>query len=135
MKIYYYHYNIYLLIEDQSPKKNAVNGRILDGPANESNAMQWHKDRTLDGEDSLLQLSLSETEHHLLGTTALGFCVWNVADLDNRKEKAGQRVDLRLPTGVRNISVRLLQSNSIILSKHDEFAVAGVRCVRDLLLF
>ena len=80
----------------------------------------------MDGEEALLQLSLSETENHILGTTALGFCVWAAADFE-AKGHAGKRIDLKLPTGVRNISVRLLQSNSIILSKNDEYAVAGVR--------
>lgn len=88
--------------------------------------IEWVKMKVLDGEDALLQLSLSETENHVLGTTALGFCVWNALDFDS-KAHSPPRIDLRLPTGVRNISVRLLQSNSIILSKHDEFAVAGVR--------
>lgn len=62
----------------------------------------------------------------MLGTTALGFCIWNAADFEKQTANA-KRIDLKLPTGVRNISVSLLQSNSIILSKNDEFAVAGVR--------
>ncbi|EFX69546.1 hypothetical protein DAPPUDRAFT_202786 [Daphnia pulex] len=86
----------------------------------------WCKGNILDGDDLLLQLSLSETENHVLGTTALGFCIWNAADFENKTPSA-KRIDLKLPTGVRNISVSLLQSNSIILSKNDEFAVAGVR--------
>ncbi len=82
----------------------------------------------------LLQLSLSETENHVLGTTALGFCIWNAADFENKTPSA-KRIDLKLPTGVRNISVSLLQSNSIILSKNDEFAVAGVRFERQFVFY
>lgn len=90
----------------------------------------WVKTSTLEGGEALLQLSLSENENHLLGTSALGFCVWNVKDFETQTPREGnttKRIDLKLPTGVRNISVRLLHSNSVILSKNDEFAVAGVR--------
>lgn len=93
--------------------------------------MQWVKQNTVEGGESLLQLHLSEDETHLLGTTALGFCIWNVSvfSVDNCRTAEGKRVDLKLPTGVRNISVKLLHSNSVILSKGGEFAVAGVRYV------
>jgi hypothetical protein len=114
--------------EDQSAGNNRKGRNCNDVPNNEldSGQVEWCKGNILDGDDFLLQLSLSETENHVLGTTALGFCVWNAADFENKTESA-KRIDLKLPTGVRNISVRLLQSNSIILSKNDEFAVAGVR--------
>lgn len=89
---------------------------------------KWIKKTTLEGGESLLQLHLSEDETHLLGTTALGFCIWSVSAffVDNSRTE-GKRIDLKLPTGVRNISVKLLHSNSIILSKDGEYAVAGVR--------
>lgn len=101
-------------------RHNSTNGTCEIGP------VEWNKIKVLDGDDALLQLSLSETENHVLGTTALGFCVWNAADFESKTNNT-PRIDLKLPTGVRNISVRVLQSNSIILSKNDEFAVAGVR--------
>jgi len=93
-------------------------------------APEWVERCRLSGMENLLQLQLSETENDLLGTSALGFCIWNVKDLlmtsdANKKEKL--KTDLKLPSGVRNISVKLLQSNSIILSKGNEYAVAGVR--------
>lgn len=78
------------------------------------------------GGEAPLQLSLSENENNLLGTTALGFCIWDVTNIEDTKE-VKKRVDLKLPTGVRNISVRLLHSNSVMLSKGEEYAVAGVR--------
>ena len=89
---------------------------------------KWIKKNSLEGGEALLQLHLSEDETHLLGTTALGFCIWKVSAffIDNSRTD-GKRVDLKLPTGVRNISVKLLHSNSIILSKDGEYAVAGVR--------
>ena len=90
--------------------------------------LQWKKCCDLTGEELLLQLRLSETENHLLGTTALGFCVWKVADLREQLDgESRQRIDLKLPPGVRNISVKLLHSNGVILSKEDEYALAGVR--------
>ena len=89
----------------------------------------WLRIGTLPGEDALLQLRLSELEDYLLGTTALGFCVWHIADVikDAASKIQVTRIDLKLPPSVRNISVRLLHSNSIILSKENEFALAGVR--------
>lgn len=107
---------------------NGTNGSCETGP------IEWNEIKVLDGDDALLQLSLSETENHVLGTTALGFCVWNATEFENKKNNA-PRIDLKLPTGVRNISVRVLQSNSIILSKNDEFAVAGVRSEWQIFLF
>lgn len=102
--------------------------RLADGERLSASNTQWKKCCDLTGEEPLLQLRMSETENHLLGTTALGFCLWPVSDLstsldgENRK-----RVDFKLPPGVRNISVRLLHSNTMVLSKEDEYALAGVR--------
>ena len=84
----------------------------------------WIKMGALPAGEPLLQLGLSENESHLLGTSALGFCIWDLAVTGSGEIK---RTDLKLPMGVRNISVRLLHSNSVMLSKGNEYAVAGVR--------
>lgn len=119
--------SVFKLNVGDQPTGNNRKGRNCDVPAGlEPGQREWTKGNVLDGDDFLLQLSLSETENHVLGTTALGFCIWNAADFEKQTPNA-KRIDLKLPTGVRNISVSLLQSNSIILSKNDEFAVAGVR--------
>nr|CAH0110233.1 unnamed protein product [Daphnia galeata] len=109
---------VFRLKKDQPAGSNRKGRNCHDASNNEleSGQVEWCKGNILDGDDFLLQLSLSETENHVLGTTALGFCT-----------PGAKRIDLKFPTGFRNISVRLLQSNSIILSKNDDFAVAGVR--------
>lgn len=112
---------------DDESKKQALTPRdVAETPEIDDHQVSWETCGVLPGDESLLQLCLSENENHLLGTAALGFCVWKVADFADPHAKA-KRVDLKLPPGVRNISVRLLQSNSVIMSKSDEFAVAGVR--------
>ncbi|XP_046458040.1 NACHT and WD repeat domain-containing protein 2-like isoform X2 [Daphnia pulex] len=116
--------SVFRLNKDQPTGNNRKGRNCNDEESGQAGG--WCKGNILDGDDLLLQLSLSETENHVLGTTALGFCIWNAADFENKTPSA-KRIDLKLPTGVRNISVSLLQSNSIILSKNDEFAVAGVR--------
>ena len=103
---------------------------IINKDFSEAGAVEWVERCSVSGADNLLQLQLSETEDDLLGTSALGFCIWNVegllkSNVDIKKEK--HRIDLKLPSGVRNISVKLLQSNNVILSKGNEYAVAGVR--------
>lgn len=120
----------------QSPTRKGIlqrQGRVNENPpsievtegSSDSGPAEWVKIGSLPIGESLLQLSLSENENFLLGTTALGFCIWNVSG----NADGQQRTDLKLPTGVRNISVRLLHSNSVMLSKGEEFAVAGVRSV------
>jgi len=113
-------------------KTEALNGNKREEIAEEEpcNPVEWVEYCSLSGTENLLQLQLSETENDLLGTSALGFCIWNIEGLleDNRDTKVKRsRTDLKLPSGVRNITVKLLQSNSIILSKGNEYAVAGVR--------
>lgn len=71
--------------------------------------------------EALLQLKLDKAEEVVLGTTANGFVVW---------ELEAERVTvLPLPHGVRNISTRMLQSNSCMLSAARDYCVAGVRFV------
>lgn len=102
-------------------RQDRINDSSSPCPGDSSSRAEWVKVGSFAASEPLLQLSLSENENFLLGTSALGFCVWNVSS-------GGQeRTDLKLPTGVRNISVRLLHSNSVMLSKGEEFAVAGVR--------
>lgn len=86
-------------------------------------------------------------ERTLLGTTNNGFVVWNLGTsekikddfLDNVNEddvtidrlsaniSENEAVVLALPHGVRNISTRVLESNSIMLDALKKYAVAGVR--------
>ncbi|XP_011338040.1 NACHT and WD repeat domain-containing protein 2 isoform X2 [Ooceraea biroi] len=68
----------------------------------------------------LLQLKLDREEEMLLATTGNGFIVWFL------ESKSDAHV-LMLPNGVRNISTRMMYSNSIMVSGTKNYAVAGVR--------
>lgn len=73
-----------------------------------------------DNIEYLLQLKLDRDEEMLLATTGNGFIVWFLED------KSDAHV-LMLPNGVRNISTRMMCSNSIMVSGTRNYAVAGVR--------
>lgn len=75
-----------------------------------------------DDVEYLLQLKLDREEEMLLATTGNGFIVWFL------ESKSNAHV-LMLPNGVRNISTRMMCSNSIMVSGTKNYAVAGVRWV------
>lgn len=74
-----------------------------------------------DNVEYLLQLKLDREEEMLLATTGNGFIAWFL------ESKSDAHV-LMLPNGVRNISTRMMYSNSIMVSGAKNYAVAGVRC-------
>lgn len=74
-----------------------------------------------DDVEYLLQLKLDREEEMLLATTGNGFIVWFL------EIKSDAHV-LTLPNGVRNISTRMMCSNSVMVSGTKNYAVAGVRC-------
>jgi len=74
-----------------------------------------------DDVEYLLQLKLDREEEMLLATTGNGFIVWFL------ESKSDAHV-LMLPNGVRNISTRMMFSNSVMVSNTKNYAVAGVRC-------
>ncbi|XP_026300938.1 NACHT and WD repeat domain-containing protein 2 isoform X2 [Apis mellifera] len=73
-----------------------------------------------DNVEYLLQLKLDREEEMLLATSANGFIVWFL------ENKSDAHV-LMLPNGVRNISTKMMYSNSIMISGIKNYAVAGVR--------
>lgn len=92
--------------------------------------------------EALLQLKLDKSEMILLGTTANGFIVWLLGGERKRldsvivndweigrveRSECTSAIVLHLPHGIRNISTRMLRSNSVMLSANRDFAVAGVR--------
>ncbi|KAF5284944.1 hypothetical protein FQA39_LY16899 [Lamprigera yunnana] len=77
-----------------------------------------------DDVEVMLQLKLDKYEKVLFGTTSNGYIIWDFNEESKISENA---VELKLPYGVRNISIKMLQSNSIILSAHKNYAIAGVR--------
>ena len=90
---------------------------------------KWSFERDLprmenDEIEVLLQLKLDRDETTLLGTTGNGFVVWEFGEEARHPDKA---VTLCLPHGVRNISTRMLCSNSCMVSAARDYVVAGVR--------
>lgn len=90
-----------------------------------SDLLMWKKKydmpRTSNDENEyLLQLKIDRNEETLLATTANGFIVWFFDGII-------EPFNLTLPNGVRNISTKMLKSNSIMVSAKKNYAVAGVR--------
>ncbi|XP_073979529.1 NACHT and WD repeat domain-containing protein 2 isoform X2 [Rhodnius prolixus] len=88
-------------------------------------ATTWTKEITYpspynENTEILLQLKLDIKEEKLLGTTYNGFTVWDVTNEVEPKM-------LLLPHGMRNISTKVMQSNSFMISAARDYAVAGVR--------
>ncbi|KAF2357627.1 WD40-repeat-containing domain [Trinorchestia longiramus] len=81
---------------------------------------EWEASLTLANSTPLLQLLLDFDNENLIGTCMMGFKVWQV--VDDKKTW-----NLLLPHGIRNISTQPLTSNSCIISKGHDYAVAGVR--------
>ncbi|KAK1124230.1 hypothetical protein K0M31_006605 [Melipona bicolor] len=91
---------------------------------------QWEKAFDMprafnDDVEYLLQLKLDREEEVLLATCANGFIVWLL-------ESKSDAYVLMLPNGVRNISTKMMCSNSIMISGSKNYAVAGVRYVLEL---
>nr|CAD7412869.1 unnamed protein product [Timema poppensis] len=89
---------------------------------------RWLEEKTLpaaenDDVEVLLQLKLDKDETTLIGTTGNGFVLWDFSEESTREDA----LVFPLPHGVRNISTRLIQSNSCMVSAARDYAVAGVR--------
>lgn len=77
--------------------------------------------------EALLQLKLDQHERILIGTSGKGFIVWDF----NEENKIGEgAIYLPLPHGVRNISTKMMTSNSMMISSKLDYSVAGVRFVK-----
>ncbi|XP_035219910.1 NACHT and WD repeat domain-containing protein 2-like [Stegodyphus dumicola] len=81
----------------------------------------WNKVKDIgEIEIRVMALELSPDEHFLVGTTPVGFCLWNLATNKN--------VSLQLPSNVKNISTKPFHSqSSLALTKHNQYAVGGIR--------
>lgn len=77
-----------------------------------------------DEKESLLQLKLDQNDRMLLGTTGKGFVIWDFGE-ENPIGIGG--IYLPLPHGIRNITTKMMTSNSIMVSSKFDYAVAGVR--------
>lgn len=77
-----------------------------------------------DMKENILQLKLDSNDRILMGSTGKGFVIW---DMEQENPISTDAIYLPLPHGVRNITTRMMQSNSIMVSSHLNYAVAGVR--------
>ncbi|EEB13481.1 conserved hypothetical protein [Pediculus humanus corporis] len=99
--------------------------------------LKWEKIRKLPSSynsdtEALLQLKLDSEDKTLLGSTSNGFVIWNVHSKSCNFEDTSnitndEAIVLALPHGVRNISTKILESNSVMLDITKKYAVAGVR--------
>ncbi|XP_063218680.1 NACHT and WD repeat domain-containing protein 2 [Bacillus rossius redtenbacheri] len=95
---------------------------------NDKSSLKWVLKKEMpvaesEDDEELLQLKLDKDENTLLGTRNNSFVIWDVSE--NNSNAAA--LALSLPHGVRNISTRLLQSNSCMVSATRDYVVAGVR--------
>lgn len=93
---------------------------------------EWKHVRNLeryasDEKEMLLQLKLDQNDRMLLGTTGKGFVVW---DFDTESSIGNGAIYLPLPHGIRNITTKMMTSNSVMVSSRLDYAVAGVRYAR-----
>ena len=80
-----------------------------------------------DNNRPLVQLSVPVGEEYIIGTHVNGFLIWKKWDgKDTQQPKA---VTLSLPSGIRNIPIKMNKSNSCVLSARNTYAVAGIRKV------
>lgn len=90
---------------------------------------EWKFVRSLENyetyeKEMLLQLKLDINGRRLLGTAGKGFIVWDFGEENVIGDGA---IYLPLPHGVRNISTKMMTSNSFMVSLKFDYAVAGVR--------
>lgn len=79
-----------------------------------------------DEREMLLQLKFDQmNDRWLMGTAGNGFVLWDFSS--ENPIHPNEAIYLPLPHGVRNISTKLMQSNSIMISSKVDYAVAGVR--------
>lgn len=97
----------------------------------EKKSYSWKHVQDLDCYDNyekeaLLQLKLDQNDRFLIGTAGKGFIVWDF----NEEDRVGDgAIYLPLPHGVRNISTKMMLSNSMMVSSKHDYSVAGVRFV------
>lgn len=77
--------------------------------------------------EALLQLKLDQNDRFLIGTAGKGFIVW---DFNDENRVGDGALYLPLPHGVRNISTKMMSSNSMMVSSKLDYSVAGVRLVK-----
>lgn len=97
--------------------------------SDDATSAEWKKTRDIlrydnDEKEMLLQLKIDQNDRMLLGTAGKGFVIW---DLAKDTPIFHEAMYLALPHGVRNITTKMMQSNSFMISSKMNYAVAGVR--------
>lgn len=105
--------------------------RFVETSGEDGASIEWMLEDTLprfenDEKEMLLQLRLDQYDRMLLGTAGKGFVIWDFGDEDGNR-MSEEAMYLALPHGVRNITTKIMQSNSIMVSSKKDYAVAGVR--------
>ncbi|UYV69119.1 NWD2 [Cordylochernes scorpioides] len=85
------------------------------------NSDQWEfEEIVVEGVEEVLQLTIDDSGRFLMLVSIFTFVLWNIL-----KRRA---IVFELPYGVRNIATRPLRSQStMVLTKHQQYAVGGVR--------
>ncbi|XP_018333645.1 NACHT and WD repeat domain-containing protein 2 [Agrilus planipennis] len=105
--------NNYSVSKFQKNDDKKVWEKVLDLPRSES-----------DETEIVLQLKLDRKDTILLASTSNGFIIW---DFSEENPITTGALVLQLPYGVRNITIKMLQSNSVMISAQKNYAIAGVR--------
>jgi WD40 repeat protein len=128
-------YNAFVINTEQtkfwacvSPSTHGVTlYEFVDGRKETDKYGRWKKKQFYDeNSQKLLQLSLSADEHYLIGTYHGGFRIWSLKK-DNNKTNPLTHLNLRLPNGVRNVSLKMNKSNACVLSAKNQYAISGIR--------
>jgi WD40 repeat protein len=105
-----------LFIGDKSGKISFLRRR-----KNKWSAQKLLSKEDLQKGDELLAINIYN-EKFLVGFYLRGFRIWTIDPISNNN------IYLQLPAGVRNITLKPLKSpNAIIFTKHDQYAIAGIR--------
>lgn len=91
-------------------------------------AHSWQRVKDLpryeaDDTEMLLQIKYDKSNGMLLGTTGKGFALWDLRGTLTED----RAIYVALPHGVRNITTKMMTSNSVMVSASCKYAVAGVR--------
>ena len=75
----------------------------------------------------LLQISLSNDQKYLIGTYHGGFHIWSNYEKSGAYDDSPKHLNLRLPTAVRNVLLKINKSNACVLSANNQYAISGIR--------
>ena len=105
------------------PKENSYSVAMFEY----TNGCWLNKIEYSDNFHQLVQLSVSPAEDYIMGTFINGFRIWKA--WNGKDTEPPKSVTLNLPSGIRNIPIKMNKSNSCVLSARSTYAIAGIRKV------